>query len=550
MSIELADQGPESAPLVKDFHQILLWPLQLMPVNNDLQIQHHWENLDYEGSPWKELDDEFPEDPTKLQERHYREFVSFLPHVQRFLYGERATRAGRSGYGESPIRVFRRMDARAVRLRFPGEAEPLTLDIVHTDLYFYYDVDVVLLALEVHGSDLPLWRVQDIMHRFGRAYPGGWTEMGDGANCLDSAEWLDGAGHVLAKSDYQNRDKFLTAVCKNQTPAIAAHWEYILSPLVPNHSEAKSNLRYRLIEHYRMPIMAYLSTENPAEVTRADYVRLAFAGAPGEDLPLASGYLSDFESKYCYDRFFQPSRPEWTNTRILCCGHTFVAVGDANRTLFTDSERGFLAQFRHQLFFLGMIAHFHRAAMLMMSDRLVTTMSRLDITRPDTVRKFRRDIRLTHEVFLRFTHRYFFSEVSDQVMARDLFRMWSGHLGTQKLYEELREEIHDMSHYLETDMLRRQAMTLLQLTVVTVLSLIGTITTGFLGMNIFSHGELPWPDRILIFFAAFGGITLLTFYTLAKSQRLAMFLDGVANEKVPFLSKMKLLLNVWGKSKY
>ncbi len=182
-----------------------------------------------------------------------------------------------------------------------------------------------------------------------------------------------------------------------------------------------------------------------------------------------------------------------------------------------------------------------------MSDRLVTTVSRLDLTSPDAVSRFRRDIRHTLEVFLRFTHRYYFSEVSDQAMLRDLFRLWTSHLGTAKLYAELREEIHDMSSYLETDMLRRQAVTILQLTVATLFSLIGTVTTGFLGMNIFGYAELPGWDRFLIFLSVFIPTTALTLYTVMKSQRLARFLDALANEKVSWGGKLKILADVWRK---
>ena len=35
----------ESTPLVRTFHQILLWPLQLLPLKEDAQIHHHWEFL-------------------------------------------------------------------------------------------------------------------------------------------------------------------------------------------------------------------------------------------------------------------------------------------------------------------------------------------------------------------------------------------------------------------------------------------------------------------------------------------------------------------------
>ncbi|MBL8588923.1 MAG: hypothetical protein JNK46_10385 [Methylobacteriaceae bacterium] len=528
------------------FHQHLIWPLQVMGGGDDeFGSARHWRHLaDDPQSRWKEIDDEFTDDPRDFAERHYREFVAFLPHVQRFLYGERAMR-GSAGYGESPVRVFRRMDVRKARCWFAGEAAPVDLEIVHCDLYFFFDVDVVILALEVRAQNLPLARCQEIMHRFGRAYPGGWTESGVGANCLARVAWLDGAGAELAQSDYDDRQKFVTSVCRHQAAAIAAHWEFLLQPMILNQSETKGALRYRQLEHYRMPLMAYLALDAPQALTRADLIRLTFAGPPGESAPLATPFLADFEQKHCYDRFWEPGRANWTNTRILCCGHSVVTIGEAGQPLYTDAERGFLSQFRHQLFYLALIAHFHRAAMLMLSDRLVTAMSRLDIRDQATVRRFRREVRLNHEVFLRFTHRYYFSEVSDQALSRDFFRMMNTHLGTARLYAELREEIHDMSHYLETDMLRRQAVTILRLTVVTLFSLIGNVTTGFLGMNLFSHAEMSGLERAGIFALVFIPAASLTMYAVLKSQRLSLFLDAVADERVGWPGKADALIDVW-----
>ncbi|MCC0002324.1 MAG: hypothetical protein H6871_04740 [Methylobacteriaceae bacterium] len=66
-----------------------------------------------------------------------------------------------------------------------------------------------------------------------------------------------------------------------------------------------------------------------------------------------------------------------------------------------------------------------------------------------------------------------------------------------------------MSSYLETDLLRRQAKTILTLTITTLLSLVGTVTTGFLGMNLFSQADMSAIDRTLIFFAVLIPTTLL-----------------------------------------
>ncbi|MDK9697043.1 MAG: CorA family divalent cation transporter [Siculibacillus sp.] len=535
-----------ASPRVEAFRQIVIWPLQLMSSGGD---RAPWEALlaEDDGRRWTELDDDFPEDPRNYQERHYREFVAFLPHVQRFLYGERASRTGRTTYGDSPIRIFRRTDASAVRLHRSGGRAPLTLGVVHVDLYFFYDVDVVILVVEIEGSALALPEVQEVVHRFGRAYPAGWESDGAPTNCFDKVEWLGADGTVLAASDYEARDKFMASVCRHQTTAISAHWEHLLEPMSPNQSEARGRARYRQLEFHRMPIMVWLALDDPRRLTRADHMRLAFAGAPGEPErpPYSEPFLADFEKLYCYDRFHEPSRDGWVDTRLMCSGQAFVAVGEAGRPVFDDPERGFLAQFRHQIFLTGLVAHFHRAALLMLSDRLVATMSRLDPSRKESVGRFRHDIRATLETFLRFTHRYYFSEISDQATIRDIFRLWSGHLGTERLYQELSAEINDMASYLETDLLRRQAVTILQLTVVTLFSQIGMLATGFLGMNLFGWAEAETSDKVLIFLAALVPSALITFYTVYKARRLANFLDALADERRSWKGRLEALSQVW-----
>ena len=152
--------------LVRHFRQILLWPLQLIPASRDTRIQKHWQWLEQGNSAWAELDDEFSSDPTQFQERHYNEFITFLPYVQRFLYGEGGARAE---YGESPVKVFRRRDITQVRLTYNPDDPPALLNIAHIDLYFFYDLDIIILAVEIHADNLTLALAQDTLYRFGRA---------------------------------------------------------------------------------------------------------------------------------------------------------------------------------------------------------------------------------------------------------------------------------------------------------------------------------------------------------------------------------------------
>ena len=220
-------------------------------------------------------------------------------------------------------------------------------------------------------------------------------------------------------------------------------------------------------------------------------------------------------------------------------------VGDAREEFFIDGEGGLLGQFRHQYFLLFLIPHFHKAALLMLSDRMVDALNRLDIRDAESVKRFKRIIRQILEIFLRFTHRYWFHEVSDQPQAKELYRMTSQTLGTDRLYEEIREEIEDMSEYLEADTLRRQANTVVRLTVVTVFGLIGTIATGFLGMNLLAMAEAPLHERMIFFFIVLVITGVMTFYTLMKSKRLSDFLEAISDERLPIKAKLGTLVDVW-----
>src|SRR6185369_8991472 len=139
-----AQSGP--MPAVRHLRQVLLWPLRLVPVAG--QRKAPWEVLRDmgEGSPWREVVDEYTGDRENFHERHYQEFTAFLPYVQRFLYGEGRSRRqdGDRDHG-SPMRVFRRSDVARVRMAARPADTPLVLDIVHADLYFFFDVDLVLL---------------------------------------------------------------------------------------------------------------------------------------------------------------------------------------------------------------------------------------------------------------------------------------------------------------------------------------------------------------------------------------------------------------------
>jgi Mg2+ and Co2+ transporter CorA len=203
-------------------------------------------------------------------------------------------------------------------------------------------------------------------------------------------------------------------------------------------------------------------------------------------------------------------------------------IGRNGDRFFVDAETGLLGQFRRQYFLLGLIAHFHKAALLMLSDRLVVALADLRISDVESIKRFKRRIRRAMETFLRFTHRYWFQEVSTLDQSREIFGMWRRHLGTERLYAEVREEIQDMSTYLANDSLRRQANTVVRLTVVTTLGLVATVVTGVLGMNIFAEADDPWYLKLLYVVLVLVPTTLLILLTVYASKALAARLETLS----------------------
>lgn len=160
--------------LVRKFRQIFLWPLQLVQARGrGTPVERCWEELLQRGNgAWERAADVFAGD-SSFEDRHYAEFITFMPYVQRVLYGDgvpnSASPVGQQS-GGSPIRMYRRTDLAQMRVTLDQEHPPVTLGVENVHLYFFTDVDVVILTVEVSAEDLTLRLAQDLLFRNGRAY--------------------------------------------------------------------------------------------------------------------------------------------------------------------------------------------------------------------------------------------------------------------------------------------------------------------------------------------------------------------------------------------
>ena len=116
------------------------------------------------------------------------------------------------------------------------------------------------------------------------------------------------------------------------------------------------------------------------------------------------------------------------------------------------------------------------------------------------------------------------------------------------MYDDVHDEIREMSHYLDSDSQRRQSNTVVRLTVITILGLIATVTTGYFGMNIIAFGEGPVLERALHGLLATSVFIGLVLFAVAKSKRMSDFLEALSDERLTLGGKFRALWGVIGKT--
>ena len=265
-------------------------------------------------------------------------------------------------------------------------------------------------------------------------------------------------------------------------------------------------------------------------------------------LPFAHDFLQDFERKHCYDRYWDPgmrvgAHAEPANsaaysmtTRVMCSGYGFVMIGKDEPGYYTNASNGALARFRRQYFLMGLLAHFHRSALLLYANALAEATAKFT---QDPAKPLGDEANLVLSRFLAFTQCHWFREISDQLPAQQLFSLWSKHLGTQAQFEHVTQQARDVHQFLAWQEQQRQTLVLTRLTVVASFGLAAALIGSYLavdwgkvlGWAASSHTEMA---RAL---GVSGLVVLLTLVgmivVVRKSTRLAKLLDAIAGSSPP-----------------
>lgn len=270
--------------------------------------------------------------------------------------------------------------------------------------------------------------------------------------------------------DRQAVQVHLEHVIRHREPPAVLLWRKLLAPISPvrcdRHDSGPADtcqLRFEQMEDERLALFSYLAVPEPRRITTGDWLRLATVDDPGDSdrYPFSPEFLDErCLQQFCYDRFWSPSAAapaqDWFTTRWLCCGYGFSGVGwsggrdaddDRLDKFFTNRHSGARAHFRHHYFKLGLIAHFYRASLLAFKHDLAEAVEKLRENRDlrEAHRRFQDRITQIEKEVLTFRTMYWCTEVSNQIQPQELFTLWSRHLHTPELFDQVFAEAREAS---------------------------------------------------------------------------------------------------------
>lgn len=496
------------------FRQILILPLTLAGVQGDtaVAVQDEADRINGQHG-WVEQRDHLAHLGPANDPFAYGEFVYFHAYIQDFLYD-----SGGDGKTRRPLRLFQRatsghlifdLDVNASAIApldsaasAAGQTSRLraTLSIERMNLYLF-ELGVAVLAVEVTLKDpmtvemdgvsrpLTLAHVLAMQNALRRIYPPYFIadlvkqdRSEDIPEYPAALQWSGGSARPPRRPS-----EWLNHVAQRRRNPIDAVWKEMLAPLTIEESVSDSGRRWRQIIDERIPSMVFVGVQQGTQLEESDFVRLCFMDNPGVGFPYAIGFVGDFEQRHCYDRFWSGGQ----GTRYMFSGFSAIVFGTGNPEPGDFFHNTIVQHFRRHYFQIGLLLQMQLAALLSLSHRVSEAVrERPDIGAPE----FRRRMISIEEEMLAFEQRYWFSQISNQDQAREIYQKWIQQTGLDAIYSEVREQVHTANSYLDD---REQAAQTSAATRLSVLATFGVIigaALAFLGMNV-----LASPDFLVAF---------------------------------------------------
>jgi hypothetical protein len=499
---------PSSALAVQDYSLIMMWPLSVRPLEKavgkkTLDMAEAVRRAVEADGRWKEIENKLQHmrpsatigtEYTDLAKEEYAEFVYFYPFVQQFLFGD-----PKKGSAAPLLSIYRfkEIDEIEVELTINKKPSAAFLQVPRLNLYVFGTGDVFLVSEVMASGDVawdgkietppcqrtlrPLWlsEVLQLNEQLRRAYAPYFDANTQPGYAIPHAVWrykgqaLPWATPEAGGDSWETLSAYLTHAEGPRNP-LYLRWEALL-PKFPDTVPYE----WRQVQDDRMPAMASVVVGDPEAIEQGDWVRLANFDAP-DSILYGKRFLHDFEDKNCYDRFWEPGQ-KYCTTRYVTTGFGFAQV------LKKDGYFDQVGQthFRSLYFQMALISHFHQAALQNLSDQMALAVQNANLEHPEKMsRRYKEDMERIMARMVQFTQSYWFTDVSNQIQARDLFAFIRQPLGVDALFAQVSAEARETNAFLNRLEDERTAKAAESFNRIAAVGAVLGVTVGAMGMNL------------------------------------------------------------------
>jgi hypothetical protein len=477
---------PAAQIKVKAFHHILLWPLILRP-ESQFSANRYDENefvgpyiQALEKAGWEKIAGEANSHPANYS---YEEFVYFHPFARDLLFHLRE--------GDSQDRILYRMsrqDLTSLLVKVPATSSTapelcsfeIDLKVERSDLILLRPC-IAMLVLELsnrkHPSpeqtdpeirdsrwNLNLHQVMRLQSQLRHIFPPYFQSPNIAGDCVTDVEWRGPDGQNIFLADGSRRpyslgspkSEFEEFVLSTSEPPVFWHWSRIFQPVDLSRNDGprisfgkchrKSSGPGLVVQQLlddRMPGMSFIAVENPDDIGVDDRDCLTDFNESG------FVYSEDFRDRqrhlFTYDRFSH------FGTTYFCNGTSFAMVCNAplvDAQCFSDQ---LLKHFRRHYRHLAILAHLQHSALIYFADEIADIARSMKSLKKSVEfeiaggnEKWSRRLDLLQFQFLVFRTSVFFTEVSNQIQGKDLYKLWYDRLGTEGFFEKVKSSYSDI----------------------------------------------------------------------------------------------------------
>lgn len=583
---------PSFSHKVCDFRQILFLPLirPESPAPRDLRNEPDWRRREakalsqaksVDGKPcWVEIKDHMRHltpDGADVDRWAYQEFVYFHEFIQSVLFddGEGWTKQD----SPPPLRMFKRIDVTAMQVTIPvdkklfGISQMVVPLLVERLNLYLFSQGVAILCIEVAADpdwtphELPptLAHVQALQNALRRLYPPYFKPAVAGG--FEAPEFptriiMTGAKGMVIADEVMKPEDFLEPFVKScrhtsserktssRFNPVAKPWKELLRPLQVATTGMDADNAWRQVVDERMPTMTFMSCPTAGQITDGDWLRLVYLDTPGYGFAYDRGFEPNWEATYAYDRHWYKTGHDPqvahvpSGTRYLISPYSFVVVG----TPYAEMFPGTIGQhFRRMYADMMLLNHFQFSALLALSSWISGAVEAHGGA--EERQALREKMRTLRGLFLEFVERFWFTNVSNQIQARELYGMIRDRMETRMIYDEVSKQLADANEYLETEEQAEQTDAGMKLNTLAALGIGASLTfaffalfdaTGqsFVGFNKFKHWTTTPTDLGLVaVFAAISYFTLDMLFAWLGTER-----ARPADKRAPRASRLRGLL--------